>query len=161
MGNNVFIAYYTRSGNTRKIAELIQKESGGTVFEIVPEEAYPPSYNAVVEQAKKEIREGLKPALKYKADNIGEYDTVFIGSPNWWSTIAPPVRTFLSEYDISGKTVIPFCTHGGGGEARVLNDIAGLCPGSNILSGVSFYGGGGTDAHSRISEWLRGAGLLR
>lgn len=159
MGKNILIAYFSWSGNTRKIAELIHRETGGTIFEIQPEKPYPSSYNATVEQAKKEIQQGYKPPLKTKLDSIELYDTVFIGSPNWWSTIAPPVATFLSEYDFSGKIIVPFCSHGGGGQGRVVRDIVKLCPKSNVLEPFIVHGGGTGDIQSKISEWLRKIGF--
>ena len=122
MTEHVLVAYFSRSGNTRKIANLIHQEVGGTLYEIQPQVPYPNSYDAVVDQAKKEIQAGYKPALQSTLDHIESYDTIFVGSPNWWSTIAPPVTTFLSEYDLSGKTIVPFCTHGGGGLGRIAKD---------------------------------------
>lgn len=159
MGKNILIAYFSWSGNTRKIAELIHRETGGTIFEIQPEKPYPSSYNATVEQAKREIQQGYKPPLKTKLDSIELYDTVFIGSPNWWSTIAPPVATFLSEYDFSGKSIVPFCSHGGGGQGRVVRDIVKLCPKSNVLEPFIVHGGGTGDIQSKISEWLHKIGF--
>ncbi|MDI3543102.1 MAG: hypothetical protein PWP57_705, partial [Candidatus Atribacteria bacterium] len=97
MKGNILIAYYSRSGNTRKLAQLIHQKVGGTVHEIQPEVPYPASYNATVEQAKKEIQAGFRPPLKSRIEHIEAYDTIFIGSPNWWSTIAPPIATFLEE----------------------------------------------------------------
>jgi len=104
------IVYYSWSGNTAKIARLIERKIGGNLIEIEIEDAYPSSYNDVVEQAKKEIRKGYKPSIKTEIYNIESYNRIFIGSPNWWSTIAPPVATFLSKYDLSEKTVLPFLT---------------------------------------------------
>ena len=100
MAEHILVVYFSHSGNTYKIANLIHQEVGGTIHEIQPEVPYPNSYNAVVDQAKKEIQAGYKPALQSTLDRIESYDTIFVGSPNWWSTIAPPVATFLSEYDL-------------------------------------------------------------
>jgi flavodoxin len=159
MAEHILVVYFSRSGNTRKIANLIHLEVGGTVHEIQPEVPYPNSYNAVVDQAKKEIQSGYKPALQSTLDHVESYDTVFVGSPNWWNTIAPPVATFLSEYDLSGKTIVPFCTHGGGGLGRVGTDIARLCPQSTILSSLEIYSSGGVNAQARVSAWLRKVGI--
>ena len=154
MTGNILVAYFSRSGNTRLIAGLIHQEVGGTLHEIQPQEPYPDSYQATVDQAKKEIRAEYRPALQSTLGHLESYDTIFVGSPNWWDTIAPPVATFLSEYDLSGKTVVPFCTHGGGGLGRIGRDIARLCPQSTVLSSFEIYGSGGGTAQARVSAWL-------
>jgi flavodoxin len=159
MAGNILIVYFSRSGNTRAIANLIHQEVGGTIHEILPEVPYPNSYNAVVDQAKKEIQAGYKPALQSTLDHVDSCDTIFVGSPNWWSTIAPPVATFLSEYDFSGKTIVPFCTHGGGGLGRIRTDIAKLCPQSTILRSFEIYGSGQGNAQAMVSAWLRYIGV--
>jgi len=105
------VVYFSRSGNTREIANQIHERVGGDIFEIQPEEPYPSNYDAVVKQAKQELESGYKPKLKAKIENIESYDVIFVGSPIWWGTIPAPVVTFLSEYDLSGKTIVPFCTH--------------------------------------------------
>lgn len=154
MKRKILIAYYSHSTNTKKIATMIQHKVGGTLCEIQPEVEYPIVYHAVVEQAKQEIQMGFYPAIKSKIENIEAYDTIFIGSPNWWSTVAPPIATFLKEHDLSGKVVIPFCTHGGGGTGSIERDIAKLCPKSTMRSVFSIYGDGGRDAEVHISKWL-------
>jgi flavodoxin len=159
MAENILVVYFSRSGNTRKIANLIHQEVGGTIHEIQPEVPYPNSYNAVVDQAEKEIQAGYKPVLKSTLDHVESYDTIFVGSPNWWDTIAPPVATFLSAYDLSGKTIVPFCTHGGGGLGSIGQDIAGLCPQSTILSSFEIYESRIRDAQARVSAWLGQIGM--
>jgi flavodoxin len=159
MAGQNLIVYYSRTGNTRKIADLIQQEVGGTIHEIEPETPYPGSYDATVDQAKREIQAGYKPALRSDLDSVEAYDTVFVGSPNWWNTIAPPVATFLSQHDLSGKRIVPFCTHGGGGLGRVAQDIARLCPESTVLRSFYTYGRGGVDAQARVSAWLGQIGM--
>ena len=159
MAEHILVVYFSRSGNTHEIANLIHQEVGGTIHEIRPKVPYPNSYDAVVDQAKKEIQAGYKPALQSTVDRIESYDTIFVGSPNWWSTIAPPVATFLSEYDLSGKTIVPFCTHGGGGLGRIGQDIAKLCPQSTILSSLEIYGSGTGNAQAEVSAWLSNIGI--
>ena len=154
MERNILVVYYSHSGNTQKIATLIQEKTGGTLCEIQPEVPYPSSYNAVVEQAKKEIQAGFRPALKTKIEHIESYDTIFVGSPNWWSTISPPIASFLEGYGLSGKTVVPFCTHGGGGAGRIESDIAKLCPQSTVTPALVIYGSGGGNAEAQVSAWL-------
>lgn len=154
----LLIAYYSHSGNTKGLAELIRTETGGALLEIKPAEPYPSAYQAVVDQAKEEIRAGFRPEIRETAD-VGPYDVVLVGSPNWWSTIAPPVASFLERCDLTGKTVVPFCTHGGGGMAGLARDTRALCPGSKVLDGFAAYGNSGLRARDEVDAWLRGIGL--
>lgn len=153
--SKILIVFYSHSGNTRKIAETIQENTQGGLFEIEPVPAYPTSYNVVVEQAKKEIQAGYQPKLKGTPEGMKSYNTVFIGSPIWWHTMAPPVATLLAGVDWTGKTVIPFCTHGGGGEGRFETDIAKLCSGAVCKSGLVVSGSGGGKLAQQVSGWLR------
>ena len=155
---NILIAYYSHSGNTEELAELIRTETGGTLFEIRPEVPYPAAYQAVVSQAKEEIRAGLRPEIGEPVDT-GAYDVVLVGSPNWWSTIAPPVASFLEGCDLAGKTVVPFCTHGGGGMAGLGRAMEELCPDSEMAEGFAAYGNSGPRARDEVDAWLRAIGL--
>ena len=151
----ILVAYFSHSGNTREIANQVHKSVGGDIFEIQAVKPYPNDYDAVVKQAKQELDSDYKPALKTKIENIKSYDLVFIGSPNWWGTIPAPVRTFLSEYDFSEKTIAPFCTHGGSGLGQSVTDISTLCPKSTLLNGVAIWGREVKTAQNKISEWLQ------
>lgn len=134
---------------------MIQKEAGGDLFHIETVAQYPSSYNEVVDQARTEQNEKYKPELKTKVDNVASYDVIFIGSPNWWGTIAPPVRTFLSDYDLSGKTIIPFSTHEGSGLGNMVADIKELCPDATVLEdGLAVRGGDAGNAQNAVSDWL-------
>lgn len=149
----ILIAYYSRSGVTERAAKQIQGVTGGNLFIIKEQTPYPPDYNSVVQQAKKEIATKYKPPLLNNPPDVSSYDMIFIGSPNWWSTIAPPVMTFLSNSSFGGKTIAPFITHGGGGLARCVADMKTLCPDACVTEGVD-----GNHA-SNISEWLKNLGL--
>jgi flavodoxin len=151
----ILVAYFSHSGNTREIANQIHKSVGGDIFEIQAVEPYPHDYDAVVEQARKELDSGYKPALKTKMENIKSYDLVFIGYPVWWGTFPAPVKTFLSEYDFSGKTIAPFCTHEGSSLGRSAADISKLCPKSALLNGVAIRGSVVKTAQNKVAEWLR------
>ncbi|VBB04911.1 flavodoxin signature [Lucifera butyrica] len=157
MSKKILIVYYSHSANTRKLAKLIEQETGGTLCELLPEKAYPVDYNTVVEQAKKEIQAGFRPDLKTKVKDIASYNTVLIGTPNWWSTIAPPIATFLESYDLSGKNVAPFCTHGGGGSGHIEATVKKLCPDSTVLSALSVYGD--TAKGAQVESWLKKIGV--
>jgi len=136
----VLIVYYSYSGNTRKVAHEIHKIVGGAMMEIEPREPYPNNHNSVVEQAEQELRTGYRPKLKTDVGDVSSCDTIFVGSPNWWHTVAPPVLTFLSVAALPGKTIIPFITHGGGGLGRSAEDIARLCPHATVLKSLAVYG---------------------
>ena len=151
----ILIAYYSWGGNTRFAAEQIQKATGGELFEIRPVTPYPADYGACVDQAKKEIRAGAKPPLAEKVKEFGKYDVIFVGTPNWWSTMAPPVLTFLGDYDFSGKTVIPFVTHGGGGMARCETDMRKALPKAAFGRGGAFSGGSVKRSGDAIAAWVR------
>lgn len=160
-GERFLVAYFSWSGNTRRVAQLICEEVEGDIFEIRPAVPYPDSYSEVLEQARREIRSGYKPPLKEVRD-VSPYSVIFIGSPNWWGTIAPPVAAFLAGQDFSGKTLAPFCTHGGGGLGRMAEDIARLCPEATILEPLSIYEGDLRDlqaTRAKVAAWLNRIGI--
>ena len=136
----VLVAYFSHSGNTRAVAERIAAATGADLFEIVPQKPYPAEYRAVVDQARREIGADYRPALKTDLPDAGRYDVIYIGSPCWWSTVAPPVATFLAAHDFTGKTLIPFMTHEGSRMGRSETDIRRLCPGATVRSGVPIRG---------------------
>jgi flavodoxin len=146
------IAYFSHSGNTRVIAEMIQKKSGGEIFEIKAVKTYPEGYDAVVAEAKKELKSGFKPELRAKITEISQYELVYIGYPNWWGTFPAPVMTFLLEHDLEGKTIIPFCTHEGSKMGRSAANIRKLCPKSNVQDGIAIWGSEVKTAQSKVSE---------
>jgi flavodoxin len=153
--SKILVAYYSYSGNTKEIANKIHNIVGGDIFEIQTLLPYSNDYNTIIEQGKKEVSAKYKPKLKNRIDNIEKYDTIFLGTPIWWYTIAPPVLTFLSEYDLSGKTIIPFCTHGGGGQSRSFADIKKYAPNSNVLEGIAFFDKDIKTSQNKINEWLQ------
>ncbi|WP_176013969.1 flavodoxin [Victivallis sp. Marseille-Q1083] len=150
----ILVAYYSYSGNTRFAAEQIQKATGGELFEIKPVSAYPADYDACVERAKKEINAGTKPELAEKVKDFSQYEVIFVGTPNWWSTMAPPVLSFLSGYDFSGKVIIPFVTHGGGGMARCKKDMQKACPKASFGKGGAFSGRSIKSSEAALTKWV-------
>ncbi|MFV0539357.1 MAG: flavodoxin [Dysgonomonas sp.] len=160
-GKRILIAYFSWGGNTRNVAEQIKAKTGADIFEIVPAAAYPSNYNSCVEQAKKEVNSNYKPALKTKLANINSYDIIIIGSPNWWSTIAPPVATFLSSYSFSGKTILPFITHEGSRMGRSESDIKKLCPTATLLGGLPIRGSSVKNAGNDIQKWLKDNSVIK
>ena len=157
----VLVAYYSHSGNTREVARQIAGASGGELFEIIPATPYPSDYQTVVDQAKKEIAAGVRPALKSRVEDMSQYDVIFIGSPCWWATVAPPVATFLASYDLAGKTVVPFMTHEGSRMGRSEEDIRKLCAGATLLGGLPLRGGAVKDSRDVVRKWVQGLNLTK
>ena len=151
--DKILIACYSWGGNTRTAAEMIRQATGGTLFEIKPAKPYPTEYRRCTEVAKQEINAGFRPELAAEID-LKKYDVIFVGSPNWWGTMAPPVATFLTTHDLKGKTVIPFFTHGGGGMQRCEADVRKLCGKSNVLKAATFSGGSIRSAGEAMKKWL-------
>lgn len=151
----ILIAYYSYSGNTKKVAEKIHETVGGDLFEIKAEGTYPSDYSAMTAQAKKEINDGFRPKLTTSVADIEQYDTVFIGSPNWWGTITPQISSFLETYNLSGKKVIPFITHGGGGKQNTVADLTAQCKG--CLVDENAWTGYGSITFG-LSDWLEKQG---
>ncbi len=153
--NKSLIVYFSHSNNTKVIAEYIHEFTDADIFRIEPVNKYPSEYQAVVDQAKKEINEDFRPKLKGMVNNFDQYDTIYVGSPNWWSTIAPPVATFLSSYDFEGKTIIQFMTHEGSRFGRSTADIRKICPEANMLKGFECRGSQVGKAKDEVKTWLQ------
>ena len=156
----ILIVYYTRTGNTEIFAQQIKNLVGGDLFRIEEVEKYPPSYRDVLKVSKVEINNQIKPPIEKFVENIEQYDIIFVGTPNWYGTMAPPVATFISSHNLSEKIIIPFATHGGGGEQHCLIDISKMCSNANVLDGLAFYGSEAETSKSRLSTWLSKLKLL-
>ena len=156
---SVMVAYFSHSGNTQVIANQIHEIAGGDIFKIDPIDQYPNEYNAVVEQARKELDQGFLPELKTNVENPASYNEIYLGYPNWWGTVPRPVASFLSTNELSGKTIVPFCTHEGSGLGRSVADIRKLCPGSTVMEGFAVKGGSVHTAGKDVAAWLREIGI--
>lgn len=133
-------------GNTQYIAMLIQKNIGGDLFLIETAEKYPTDYDETDEQGRIENRDRPRPELASHVENLDEYDTVFIGFPNWYYDMPMAVYSFLEAHDLSGKTIVPFCTSGGGGFSDSVSAIQELQPEATIITN------GFTATHSRVDD---------
>lgn len=142
-------------GNAAKLANWIQEEVGGDLFSIKVEDLYSSNYDECLDRASEEKASNARPALATHVENMDEYDIVFLGFPNWWYTIPMAVHTFLEEYDFSGKTIIPFVTHGTGGLSNTINDLTNsLDETVTILEPIGIYRLDVDDSHSAIKQWL-------
>ena len=160
-GEKMLIIYYSHSGITKKVAQQIQKLTGAALYEITPETPYPSEYSEVVDQAKKEINAGYRPPLKGELPSIGAYDVVFIGSPNWWSTIAPPVASLAEKLDFQGKIVAPFFTHGGGGLSNCDRDLKKVVKNGKVSAPLVLRDKRVSDNNSEVAAWLKELNLLK
>ena len=150
----ILIAYFSWSGNTKYIAEKIHNTTGGDMFQIETKTPYPTDYHeAAYVVAKKQHEENIKPELKNNGD-VSSYDVIFVGTPAWWYEMAPAVKTFLTENNCEGKTVVPFITHGGGGKYTIAEDMQKLAKGSTVLKPFVTAGRGDSNIQEEINAWL-------
>ncbi|MCD8024930.1 MAG: NAD(P)H-dependent oxidoreductase [Candidatus Gastranaerophilales bacterium] len=157
MNKKILIAYYSKTGNTKAVAQKIQNIVNGSLFEISPVFDYPDDYNSIVNVAKKEKEENIFPKLQNNTD-VQNYDIIFLGTPVWWYTVASPVKTFLAENNFQGKVILPFCTHGGGGASSVYTDIKKLS-GAKVLDGYTVYENSAkTDD---IKKWITNLNIIK
>ena len=157
--SSVLITYFSWSGNTEQVAQIIQQETGGDLFEIAPATAYTDDYNELLDIAQQEQSDDARPELAGQVENWEQYDTIFVGYPNWWSDAPMAVYTFVESYDWSGKTLVPFNTSASGGFGRSLSGLEESASGAAILEGISFTERTLGDAQSEVTTWLDELGL--
>lgn len=147
-------------GNNQYIAQLIQQETGGDLFSIETVQEYPTTHDPLLEFAYEEKADNARPELATQIENPDSYDVIFLGYPNWNADLPMPLYTFLEEYDFSGKTIIPFTTHGGSGFSRTVQTISELQPGANVRSdGLSISRNSVSGAESEVVDWVDSLGL--
>lgn len=156
MDKKVLIAYFSWSGNTKHIAEEIHNQVGGDMFRIETATPYPSDYNETAYGvAKKQHDENIFPELKDNGD-VSNYDVIFVGTPVWWYTMAPAVKTFLKENNFEGKTIVPFVTHGGGGGYQIPSDMEKIAKGATVVKNqLVVYGKGDSQTKTEIGNWLQ------
>lgn len=170
----ILIVYLSRTNNTKAIAEIIHEKVGGKLVALELEKPYPADYHATVEQVVHEDETGYMPPLKTKVEHMDQYDIVFVGFPTWGMQLPPPIRTFLDEYDLAGKTVVPFDTNGGYGPGSTFQKVRELCPRSKVLEGFTTRGGLERDgqylviqgsraeeARKEVETWLRRIAIVK
>ena len=155
----MLIAYFSWSDNTQGVAEEIHRQTGADLFEIVPIPAYSDDYNTVLMEAQRDQHDQARPAIQNLPERIDEYDVILLGYPNWWASIPMPIATFLESYDFSGKTILPFCSHGGGRFGQSLTTIAKLVPQAVIAPGLSVHYSGGSGLSDDVRNWLESQGI--
>ncbi|WP_122642101.1 flavodoxin [Luxibacter massiliensis] len=146
-------------GNTQYVAYVIEENTGADIFRIEPETPYPTDHDTLVDLASDEQAEDARPAIKDQIENFEQYDTVFVGYPNWWGDMPMILYSFFDEYDFSGKTIIPFNTHGGSGFSGTISTIEELEPNATVNEdGFTVSRNNVQDAEPDILTWLSGLG---
>lgn len=146
-------------GNTKIVADYISEMTGADQFEIVADKDYDMPYMQLIEVAKQETNNGELPAMVGKLENVDQYDTVFIGGPVWWGTYPQVMFTFFRDYDLNGKTIIPFTTHEGSGLASCVDDVRKAYPDADVKPGFAIYGHEVRSGRNKVEKWLKGLGM--
>lgn len=173
-GSNMLVAYFSlageqygvgviEEGNTSIIAHMIAEQTGADLFEIEAVTPYPTSHSELLDVSRQEMANNARPEISSTVDNMDDYDTIFIGYPNWWGDMPMIVYNFLKSYDLSGKTIVPFCTHGGSGLSNTESTIADITSGT-MKDGFAIPGTTAQNdrdtARSQVTEWLRKDGFI-
>lgn len=164
----VLVVYLSRTGNTKVVAEMIHRQVGGAIVALELRQPYPENYRTIVEQVAEENRSGFLPPLKTTIDSMERYAVVFVGFPTWGMQLPPPIKSFLKQYNLAGKTIVPFNTNAGYGIGSSFQTLKELCPNSTVLEGFTMKGGVERDgirlaikgevaqqAEREIKAWLR------
>ena len=184
-GSNILVAYFSRVGNTvwengvdavtsaslnvvdgeflgnaQLLAQMAQEVTSGDLFLIQTVDTYPSDYRETTNLASVEQSENARPTLASHVSNMEQYDTIVLIYPNWWGTLPQPLYTFLEEYDFSGKTILPLCTHEGSRMGSSERAIADLCPDATLLDGLAVRGGSAASAQPDVEAWINSSGIL-
>ena len=150
------VIFYSLGGNTRQISRLISKYTNADIFEIETVEPYKGSYESIVDQGQKEINTGFMPKIKPLNIDFSKYDTIILGTPVWWYTFAPAMKSFLSSVNLSGKTIYPFATNGGW-IGHTFKDFAKICKDALVKEGLNLEFSGKTMVTNKkvLENWLK------
>lgn len=154
------IVYFSESGNTRNMANIIHELTDGDLVEIEMQTPYSDNYNTLLEEAERDLLANAHPPLRTRIGNMDEYNTILVGYPNWYAILPMPVFTFLESYNFNGKRIIPFCSHGNGMLGETVANICKACPGADVREALSITYGGGSSLRNDIQAWLDKHGLL-
>lgn len=150
----ILVVWFSRTGTTREIANMIHARVGGDMQEIKAADPYPADDTACGDRVTRERSSDARPPLATKIENFDSYDVIFVGHPIWQGTLPPPLFTFFEAYDFSDKTVVPFCTSGGGGSGESVRDIARLAPRAKLLDGFAVRAADAKNAQGDVAAWL-------
>jgi flavodoxin len=158
---NSIVVFYSRTGNTKAVAKQIQQLTGSDIFQVETDKPYPEDYHKTTEVAKKELNNNARPSIKGKIENFNQYDIVYFGFPIWWGTYPMAMATFIDNYKLEGKTIIPFCTYGGGGVDNAFTDLEKATPKATHLNGLVLSGGQAYSSKNEVEQWLKEIKILK
>lgn len=159
-GASIVVSEGEKLGNTEYVARLIQQAAGGELFRIETVQAYPLDHDPLVDQASEEKAASARPELSTHVEDMARYDTILLGYPNWWGDLPMPLYTFLEEYDLAGKTIIPFITHGGSRASRTVETISDLQPGAQVWDDPLVLSRNDVASSAdQVISWAQGLGL--
>lgn len=141
-------------GNTEIVADMLRELTGAGKFKIEQTKPYSKNYNECIEQARRDQQQNKRPELKNHPDSLDPYSVIYLGYPNYWSTMPMAVFTFLEHFDFSGKIIKPFCTHEGSGLGKSVEDIKKLCPTADVRRGIAIHGGSAGKSKKDIEKWI-------
>lgn len=147
-------------GNTEKVAHFIQEQVGGDMFSIIVDEPYSSDYDECLDRASDEPAQQARPIIVDTVENMDEYDVIFLGYPNWWSSCPMAIFSFIESYDLSNKTIIPFCAHGTGGLGRSIEDLQDALPHSTLLDAFGVYRPDTDSCQDDVNQWLSDIGMV-
>ena len=159
-GENYFGGAYRRIsvGNTEKAAGMLADLTGGELYRIQQAQPYSEEYQTCIAEAKADLQKKARPEVLNLPDDLDAYDEIYLGYPNYWGTMPMAVYTFLENYDLTGKTIHPFCTHEGSGLSHTERDIQKAAPGAAVTKGLAIHGSGVDGAKAALEQWVREVG---
>lgn len=160
-GSESLVVYFSRSGNTENVAKSIQSQTNSDIFEMVPVTPYSDDYDTVADVAQEEQSSNARPAISETIENIQQYDVIYVGFPIWWGDMPMILYTFFDTYDLSEKTIAPFCTSGGSGLSDTVNEIRSLEPNATVLDGLHIGSESSSQPDEAVSQWIREIGISK
>ena len=159
-GENYFAGEYRRIavGNTEKAAKMLAELTGGTLYKIRQAKPYAEEYQSCIAEAKADLQKKARPEVLELPDDLDAYDEIYLGYPNYWGTMPMAVYTFLEHYDLTGKTIHPFCTHEGGGLTRTVQDVQKAAAGATVTKGLAIRGSSVDEAKDALEKWVKEVG---
>ena len=156
-GENYFGGAYRRIavGNTEKAAELLAGLTGGELYKIEQAQPYSEDYQTCIAEAKADLQKKARPEVLNLPEDLDAYDEIYLGYPNYWGTMPMAVYAFLEHYDLTGKTIHPFCTHEGSGLAHTVQDIQKAAPGARVTKGLAIHGSSVDGAKPALESWVQ------